>query len=698
MGADPVITREATIADQKTDTATHTYFHVALPFPVDDFYTYRAAEDIANTIQIGSRVKVPFRNRTITGFVVGRQNTTDIKKLKDILEVLDETSVLSDHHLRLAKWISEYYFSSWGEAISNMLPKIMKRKNQKSAANQNLTPSPLPSPTGRGDAERGKEKAVELNADQEEAFFEIQNAIQAHHFKELFLFGVTGSGKSELYIRAIEKILKLGKGAICLVPEIAITEQLNRFFLHRFGDHLEILHSKLTDGERYRAWCRIQDGRKKIVLGARSAIFAPVKDLGLIIMDEEQEGSYKQDQTPRYHTREVARWRARDLNIVFLTGTATPTLETMHRVKTGEVTLLKLPERFDGRRMPDVKIVDLKQAADIAKKFVILSSQLIESIRQCLASKTSVLIMLNRRGFSTHIQCVECGEVMECPNCAVSLTYHQTDHQLVCHYCNHQKPVPETCGKCKKTLLKFSGIGTEKIESELARIFPAAKIARLDADTTQKRGAHENIIANFRAHKIDILVGTQMIAKGFDFPNVTLVGIVNADTGLILPDYRASERTFQLITQMAGRTGRGTQSGKVLIQTFMPNHYSIQCAAKHDYEAFFEDEIARRKQLNYPPWTSFINVMFRGKFEKPVSEQANELRKIIEDQNPNRAFEIIGPAPLPFYRLRGHFRWHMMLRADNLDLIRNVLKKAIPKMRSKKGVFSAVDVQPVSIL
>ena len=658
---------------------------VAIPLPIQDPYTYRLPAHFEGRIQPGARVRIPFRNRSVIGFVVSAESERSVdslREVKEILEVLDSDPVVSDHLLRLAKWISEYYFSSWGEAISNMVPKFFKYDRSQTVEQQR---------------EIQASHSVCLNEEQEKAFAQLKKQVERNQFSEVLIFGVTGGGKSELYIRTIKEVLARGKSAICLVPEIALTEQLELFFAHHFAKELEILHSKLTDRKRSQAWLRIRSGAKKVVLGARSAVFAPVRELGLIILDEEQENSYKQDQTPRYHAREVARWRARDSAALFVMGTATPTLETMHRASQGEIDLLTLTKRVDDKLMPEVKIIDLKQSAEIAKKQVIISSRLKDAMERALQAKRSVLLMLNRRGFSTHIRCFKCGDTLFCTHCAVALTYHQEERQALCHYCNFHTGIPKLCAKCSSPLFKFSGIGTEKVESEAARLFPKARIARLDADTTRKRGMHEQILSRFRAHQIDILVGTQMISKGFDFPHVTLVGIINADTGLLLPDFRSSERTFQLLTQTAGRAGRGQETGIVMIQTFSPTHYAIQFSAKHDYNGFFSEEIEKRRSLNYPPFAKLINVAFRGRKETLVRDYALELKNLLAKIVPP-GIELIGPAPLPLYRLRGHFRWHLMLRGEDVESLQTVLRSALAQLKRKVQVRFAIDVDPITIL
>src|SRR3989338_4040524 len=554
-----------------------------------------------------------------------------------------------------------------------MVPKILR------------TP---PKSSGGSISQADRKEAIEfrLTVEQETAFRKIKECLNDNRFSELFIFGVTGGGKSELYIRAIKEVLQLCKSAICLVPEIALTEQIKLFFMHHFHGSLEILHSKLTDRERFEVWQRIKRGESRVILGARSAVFAPAVNLGLMIIDEEQEGSYKQDQAPRYHTREIARWRAQDLSAVLLMGTATPTIETMHRAHSKQIEMVTLSKRIDERPMPDVFVIALKQASEITKRLPIISHQLEEEMTKALSAKQGILLMLNRRGFSTHVRCVQCAYALFCSHCAVALTFHQEDQQVLCHYCNYHAEVPNACPRCKSPLLKFSGIGTEKVESEVARLFPNARVGRLDTDSTRIRGAHDQILTRFRNRELDVLVGTQMIAKGFDFQHVTLVGIINADTSLLLPDFRSSERTFQLLTQMAGRTGRGKERGRVLIQTYSPTHYVIGFSSKHDYEGFYQTEIESRKSLRYPPFTKLINIMISGKKEALVREQAVKLRHLLEkrmDSNPR--VELIGPAPLPLYRLRGHFRWHLMIRLDPQMQIQGELKQALAELKKKAG-------------
>jgi len=682
-------------ADMLIDAAEETKLQlveVAIPLAVDDPYTYAVPAEWSDKIKPGVRVRIPFKNRDIVGYIVGFSDSERNAKTKSVLEVLDEKPLVSQHFLELTQWIKSYYFSSWGEAIQACVPKqyrkakIAKKRKKKAELPENTAPSK-------------KTKEFTLTGEQQDALNQIIELMRTSRFNEALLLGVTGSGKSELYIRAIQHALRNGKSAICLVPEIALTEQIERFFEGYFGDELEIIHSKLSDGERWQAWDRIRRGEKKVVLGVRSAIFSPLENLGLIIIDEEQEPSYKQDQTPRYHARDVARWRAQNLGALLLMGSATPSIELLHEARTGNIHLLELSKRIGDKELPQIQIIDLKQAQQISREKVIISSTLAQAVQSALEKKESVMLMLNRRGFSTQAQCLQCGKAIACRHCDVALTFHQAEQKLLCHYCNYSIGESDRCVYCQYQLFRYMGVGTEKVESEIARMFPQAKVARLDSDVIRKKGSHEDILSRFRAREIDILVGTQMIAKGFDFPHVTLVGIILADTALLLPDYRSSEKTFQLVTQMAGRSGRGELGGKVLVQTFSPFHYSIQSAKNHDTKGFYEQELKHRQDFSYPPFVKLINIIIRSKIEKRVIEQAEILKSEILKVLPIHQTEVLGPAPLPFYRLRGHFRWHLMIKIKNqTEQPLLLLKKALQASKKVSKVFMLVDTDPVSIL
>ncbi|MBI4711176.1 MAG: primosomal protein N' [Candidatus Omnitrophica bacterium] len=639
---------------------------VAVPLPIPTVFSYLIPEPLIAKAIPGVRVKA-------------------------LIAILDDQPVLSSAMLQLTKWVGEYYGSSWGEAIENALPRWVKygKKTEKyiEKAKQKVTASArLP-------------QDFKLSPEQEKAFRVIGEALVAKHSKSMLIYGVTGSGKSELYIRAIRETLKHGRAAICLVPEIALTEQLRRFFAGHFGDNLEILHSKMTDGDRFLTWKRIELGTCNVVLGPRSAVFAPIPNLGLIIMDEEHEGSYKQETTPRYHAREVAAWRAQHEGALFLMGTATPSLESMALAEQGKIDRVDLTERIDQKAMPKVDVIDLKRYQGDKRPSLLFSPPLMREIETNLKNREGTMLLLNRRGFSTSIRCPQCAKVEECKLCQVSLTFHQEKNLLLCHYCNYQKKVPDVCGECKAPMLRFMGFGTEKVEREVARFFPSARIARMDADTTSQRDSHEKLLEQFREQKIDILIGTQMIAKGFDFPHVTLVGVVLADVGLRLPDFRSSERTFQLLTQFAGRAGRGMKSGRVIIQTWMPEHPSIRFAQKHDFLSFFEHEKRCREEFHYPPYRFLVNIIIRSHDEKKAYLFAREIRDALREEcSPLPEVEIIGPAPLPFYKLRGHFRWHVMLKIPKELSLSPKIYELLMGLKKPSGVAFQLDVDPLNIL
>lgn len=674
---------------------------IAVPIPVSGLFSYTIPPEWQDKARPGVRVRVPFRNREIIGYLVGTSEPPQDVKLKPLIAILDDEPVLTPAILELTRWIGEYYGSSWGEAIENALPKWVKygKKAEKALAKEKT--KELPS------LDVAKKKDFILSKDQKKSLQAIQLALTQEKPKPILLYGVTGSGKSEIYIQAIKEVLKNNRSAICMVPEIALTEQIRRFFHHHFGNELEILHSKLTDSERFLAWKRIERGDHHIILGPRSAVFAPVQNLGLIIMDEEHEGSYKQETTPRYHSRDVAAWRANHEHALFVMGTATPSLETMYASENGEVERIDLTTRIDEKAMPEVRLIDLKDVKVGKKKSTILSIPLEQEIQKNLDRKEGTLLLLNRRGYSTYIHCPGCGAVESCGACQVSLTQHKEDGQLMCHYCNFQKPIPKACSTCQSPLLKFGGFGTEKVEQIVAQKWPTARIARMDTDSIRKRGSHEVILSAFRNQETDILIGTQMIAKGFDFPHVTLVGVVYADVGLMLPDFRSSERTFQLLTQVAGRAGRGEKPGRVLIQTYSPDHPSVRFAKQHDFLSFYRSEIPNRFELQYPPYQKLINFIVRSKDENKAYIFARSLRDVLQERfgkmllletESKPQMDIIGPAPLPFYKLRGHFRWHVMIKAPRSFTLNQDFWQALSKVKRSSLVQMAIDVDPFNIL
>ncbi len=537
----------------------------------------------------------------------------------------------------------------------------------------------------------------ELHAAQAAAVDAITAALRAGEPRVFLLHGVTGSGKTEVYLRAMEEARRLGKGSVFLVPEIALTPQTVSRLRGRFGARAAVLHSKLADAERRRTWHLARDGRFDVVLGPRSAIFTPVPRLGLVVIDEEHEGAYKQDDAPRYHARDVAVERARRAGAVVVLGTATPDLDTWARTERGEYARLRLPERVSSLPLPEVRLVDLRGERGL------FSPVLLEGIAARLERREQTILFLNRRGFSPFVQCTTCGEAIRCPRCAVSLTYHRTDHRLRCHYCDHEEEMLPRCpgAKCRAATLALRGSGTQRVEEELRARFPDARLARLDSDSVKRAGAHEEILGRFLEGEIDILLGTQMVAKGLDFPRVTLVGVINADTGLHLPDYRATERTFQLLAQVAGRAGRSELGGEVIVQTRCPDHSCLQAARDHDDAAFRAEELPQREDMRYPPFVRLAGVLVRGE-ELPKVEAAADLirARLAETAAACPAWtDILGPAPAPLAQLRGKHRVRLLIKGERREDVRRVAAAAQePLPKGFAGIDVVVDPDPLDML
>ncbi len=537
-----------------------------------------------------------------------------------------------------------------------------------------------------------------LNTHQQEAFAAIRSALEANRFQPFLLQGVTGSGKTEVYLRAIEAALALGKNALLLVPEIALTPAMAGQFFHRFGDQVAILHSAFGDAERAEQWRRIRGGKARVAIGTRSGVFAPVQNLGLVIVDEEHDGSYKQQETPRYHGRDVALMRAKEAGAVAVLGSATPGVETRYNAEQGKYAMLRLPERIAQRPLPEVQIVDMRVEFLETKRQAIFSRKLLEEISQRLGNGEQTMLLLNRRGFSSFMACRACGERLLCTNCSVVLTHHRRDRRMLCHYCGYAEKIPLECPKCGSDYIQFLGSGSERVEEELHQQLPAARIARLDRDSARGKGAFERILHAFREGQIDILVGTQMIAKGHDVPNVTLVGVVLADIGLSMPDFRAAERSFQLLTQAAGRAGRGDTPGRVVVQTLNPDHYAVRFAAQQDYEGFYRKEIEFRKWLRYPPFAALANVLVRAEKQEDVLRMASALGMMLNPPPPG--LRVMGPAEAPMLRLKNEFRYQILLKAASRAVLREVVNQA--RAFAEKDKWSAtalvIDVDPISLM
>jgi len=673
----------------KTWSCEEMYADIVINRPIERPFTYSIPESLKEDIKIGSIVEVSFGNKVVTGYVVGLSDECDIEKIKPINSIFDKTLCVDSKMLELTKWISTYYYSSWGESISAAIPSVLK----KGASGKRQRKEKHNEEEKEFEFIDGSDKHLMPNEEQKLALDCITNSIDARIHRVFLLHGVTGSGKTEVYLQSIAHALELGLSSIILVPEISLTPQTVARFKARFGDKIAVLHSRLLGSKRISEWHRISSGAAQIVIGPRSAVFAPLKNLGLIVVDEEHETSYKQEDVPRYNARDVAIKRAELSKAIVILGSATPSLESFYAAKNGKFTLIELPERIDSRLLPAVDIVDMREEMTRAKKIPIFSQKLKEWIEKDIAEKKQVILFLNRRGFSTFINCRKCGYVIKCKRCSVSLTYHFDKKKLVCHHCNFNMAPPEICPECNASYLKYWGLGTEKVESEAHRLFPQASIARMDTDATHKRGAHNKILLKFKDAHLDILIGTQMIAKGLDFPKVTLVGVISADTALNLPDFRSAERTFNLLTQVAGRAGRGDLGGRVIIQSYTPGHYSIQASKNHDYNTFYDKEISLRKELYLPPFCHMVSLTLRGRKEERVFKASYNLKSSLEKETKSKNIEILGPAPAPISKMKGMYRWSIFLRSETAGDITSILKKALDKNKNS-GIIITVDVDP----
>ena len=546
-----------------------------------------------------------------------------------------------------------------------------------------FTPEPLHEPT--------PEQARALDA--------VRRALDAGRHHTLLIEGVTGSGKTEVYLHAVREALRRGRGAIVMVPEISLTPQVIERFKRALGRPVAVLHSALTDGERLDQWLRIRRGEARVVVGARSAVFAPVADLGLVIMDEEHSASYKQDETPRYHARAVAEARTRAAGGVLVLGSATPSVESVHRARSGRVEHIRMTTRIGGRPLPRVVVVDMREQHRRGHRGL-LSPLLVQALGRTLTAGRQALLFLNRRGFSTIVLCRECGAAVRCPHCEVALTYHRAGDRLRCHYCGFSRAPVSRCPGCGGTAVGYFGTGTQRVEQAVRHLFPGARVERMDADTVGGRGSHERIYRAFRSGQVDVLVGTQMIARGWDIPGVTLVGVVAADTSLHLPDFRSAERTFELLVQVAGRAGRGDEPGLVVVQTYNPDHYAVEAAVRFDSEGFYARELAAREALGFPPFGALVRVVLSGADPGAVTAAADTLNAAVRERLGGAAgAEVLGPAPAPIARLRGLVRWHLLLKGPDAAVLRHALREPVAALERAAGrVRVTVDVDPHSML
>lgn len=729
---------------------------------VDRIFHYGVPRHLRDKIALGHRVIVPFGHRPrVEGYVIGFVRQSSHEELKEVQALLDEEPLLSRAQIEVARWMKERYLCPLVQALQCFLPPgarlrgsrvarkltrlalaladadaaraalghLAKRAPKQAAIVEYLlregrpvTFSELEQEVGaspvsaRALVEKGlavetrlelRRKAVtaparpralhELNAAQKQAVDAIAHALAEGGARRFLLQGVTGSGKTEVYLQAMARLVEEGKGAILLVPEIALTPQTIAYFHSYFGDRVAVLHSRLSLGERYDEWRRIHDGEVAIVIGARSAVFAPVRNLAMIILDEEHETSYKQEESPRYHARDVAWARAQQEGALLVLGSATPAIEVRAAADAGDYVRLELPFRVHARPLPRVEVVDMRDEL-LAGNRSIFSRLLFEKLDEALKKGEQALLFMNRRGFASFLLCRECGFVPRCEACEVSLTLHMPS-TLRCHYCDFAKSAPDRCPQCGSVYLRPFGGGTQRIEAEVRKVLVNARPVRMDVDTTARKGAHARIIEAFARGEYNVLIGTQMVAKGLHFPGVTVVGVVSADVGLHLPDFRAAERTFQILSQVAGRAGRGKKPGEVVIQTYAADHYAVQAAASHDYEGFYRAELAFRRRAGYPPFTALVRCLWSGEEEEAVIEAAQQASCRLGDDGAAADFEAVGPSPAPISRLKGRFRWHLLLRGERRSLLEAARRlKEEHEARGNAAVRLAVDVDPMGML
>ncbi len=729
---------------------------------LDKLFTYRINQHWENNIQIGSIVTVPFGGRKVNAVVVAVYEETDVSddKVKDVGNLLSDYPLPTDL-LKLAYWMSDYYICSLSKALNVMIPQGIKMdinriyrqfafiKNfsqAKQILSQNRAPkqkqilnllqeegcltidellnkiectrSPINTLVEQGVLEIKKQrlyrepvdctdiesyKAKLPTQEQKTVLKLIEDNSQQCEDKltPIVLFGVTGSGKTEIYLQLINKYLNNDRDAIVLIPEISLTPQTIERFVGRFGSKVAVMHSKLSFGERMDQWEKILSGEAQVAVGPRSAVFAPFKNLGLIVIDEEQENSYKQEEIPRYHAKKVAEYRCYQNMAQLLMGSATPSMDSFYRVDRGDYELAKLSKRVGAKKLPEITVVNMKAEFQRGNRSI-FSRELLKQLKQIADQGSQAILFLNRRGYSTFLLCRECGFTVNCPNCEVTLTYHKSIDQLLCHYCDYTEPVAEICPECHSDKIREFGAGTQRIAKELYKFLPELNTIRMDVDTTRRKNSHEQILTKFKNKEADILIGTQMIAKGLDFPEVDLVGVVSADTILNLPDFRAGEKTFQLLTQVAGRAGRGeeTNTGQVVIQTYNPEHYSITAVENEQVQQFVSQELNLRKQLNYPPYTKMIRILLRGQDDKQLENIADNMATEIQ----NMEYHVLGPNTCPIPKIKGEYRWHVLisLRADPLESLHSQLQNYLITQKNilnQQGTIRmAIDIDPVNMM
>jgi primosomal protein N' (replication factor Y) len=677
---------EATSAGSSLPS-TRRFAQVALALPVRQTFAYRIPEALAESVLPGVLVQVPFRGRPRRGVVVELSGHEPEAQALEI-ESAFPPALFDAHLLAFTRWLSDYYLAPWGEVLAAAMPGgsagLGRSRARKGAIEDRVLAAALPD-------------RYALTAEQRRASETVERAAGAGGFTAFLLHGVTASGKTEVYLRAAAAAREAGGQTLVLVPEVALSSQLVREFRRRFAHRVGVLHSYLSVSERRKNWELARRGALDVVVGARSAVFAPLPRLRLIVVDEEHEPAYKQSEQLRYHGRDAAVRRAQMLEIAVVLGSATPSLESLANARRGKYVRLELPRRVDGRSLPRMRIVDLRREAPAA----LLSAPLRTALAERLARGEQALLFLNRRGHSHHVQCRSCGFVPRCPHCDIGLTFHLEPRGWRCHYCDHQAPPRMDCPSCGGRLFRFSGAGTQRAEREVAAAFPKARVLRLDADVARRRGGSAEVVSSFSRGEADILIGTQMIAKGFDFKAVTLVGVLDADVALHLPDFRAAERAFQLLTQVSGRAGRGSVPGEVLIQTCTPEHAAIAAAVTGDATGWAAMELIQRREAGYPPFTRLVTLLFTGKQEEQVESAAESCADAIRADASACEVSLLGPAPQMLARLKGRWRWHLLLKGDRGAAVRKIADKGLAWAESRgrpAAIRVQADVDPVELL
>lgn len=669
------------------------FVDVAVCLPVSGVFTYQVPPHLMDMVAVGKRVSIPFGRQTATGYVLGPAETAPGTALKSIEAMIDDSPLFPESMSAFFRWISDYYLYPVGETINNALPAATgakgtprTKKMPRDAIGQVIVPDEPPC----------------LTPEQQAVVKAVIDRIGTGYYSCL-LSGVTGSGKTEVYMRIAEAVLNRNQSALILVPEIALISQAERRFRARFGDRVAVLHSNLSKTERREQWMKIMRGEVKLAIGTRSAIFAPFHSLGVIIVDEEHDASYKQENGLRYNARDLALVRGKQSKAVVMLGSATPSMQSVFNARTGKFSAVyALEKRINNYPLPEIAVVDLRNNAAGRGRGGVITDTLYQAMKETLARENQVLLFLNRRGFANFPVCAVCGQAVKCKNCDITLTLHRAGNAYRCHFCGYSRPVAAGCASCGSAAIKQLGMGTEKVEAVVRQLFPEAVVDRLDRDTTTRKGAMARILKNVKKGKTDILIGTQMVAKGHDFPGITLIGIICADLALNFPDFRAGEVTFQLLAQVAGRAGRGDRPGRVIMQTYNPDHFSIQTARTHDMSAFYQKEIEFRRLLSYPPYARLIQLRISGKDSEKTREQATTAGRqclLLKRENPALfgSVEILGPVESPIHRLAGRYRWQILLKAPAASVLNLFAARLLAESGAairRHGVRLVVDVDP----